>query len=976
MMQSLPILILVTVYLLGLTLLTRRLLSSPRMAPGLGHPAILVAALGAYTGCLGHFATLDLAWEYGFGYLAYYLGATGAFLLAPVLLYPMFRVARSYQLHSLPDLMAFRYRSQTAGTLATLVSLTGAALLMGLLLQVSDHALRQVTGGQPGPLPLLVLLGLGLFGGILLDPGRNKASPSPVLPLLALQNLVMLVLVLGLGAVLLLQQFGSFAALDEWIIADAQRISAMDRHLEEDPWRALLLLFFGSVMVWPAIFHLIISENRQTAALFRASWGFPLYLLLFSLPIPLMIWSALRLGLPSSPDMYFISLAQSMNHPWFTTLMTVLPLASGVLLAIISVQSLAGMTLNHVLLPLLRTPTQPDIYRWLNRWRANAAMLAALLGWVAYIALPPDISPSEGLILAFSLLVQLLPGLLALIYWPQGNRIGYIAGVTAGTVLWTLLLLMPSILGIDPLHLAGLTDSPLVPSRDWHQALLLTLTANTGLFALLSLVIPASRDEVATAQACSVDTLLESPSRELTVASPRDIIDKLASSLGQNAALQEVRRAMQQLGIQDGDFRSVTLRRLRNQIEVNLSGLLGPQQARSIVQKALDERAPAASGHRDLYLLESRLEDYHSRLRGLAAELDQLRRYHRQILLQLPIPACSLSDQHEVLMWNHAMETLTGIREEEIFGAPLSVLPQPWAALLGEFSLGDTPHLSKQKVFLKSQPLWVNLHKAVLEPLTDGASGQVILVEDYTETQRLEEELMHSERLASVGRLAAGVAHEIGNPVTGIACLAQNLKLMTDDPEILDTSRQVIEQTRRISRIVQSLMNFSRSGNHAQPSQYHPVRVRYCVEEAVHLLRLAPGSVSIAFVDEVPEDLYVVGDDQRLLQVFVNLLNNARDASRDGDIVTIRGQRQGNVAVIDVEDVGCGIPDDFRDRIFEPFFTTKGPDRGSGLGLALVYGIIEEHFGHIRVESPITPEGQGTRFTVELPVAPEDINEP
>ena len=263
---------------------------------------------------------------------------------------------------------------------------------------------------------------------------------------------------------------------------------------------------------------------------------------------------------------------------------------------------------------------------------------------------------------------------------------------------------------------------------------------------------------------------------------------------------------------------------------------------------------------------------------------------------------------------------------------------------------------------------WLSLHKAAIdEPGNVVSSGLVLLIEDQTENQMLEDELMHSERLASIGRLAAGVAHEIGNPVTGIACLAQNLREESDQPEAREMAEQVIEQTRRISRIVQSLVNFAHVGSRHNNSN-EEVDLAACTSEAVHLLSLNRQGPEVIYVNLCSPEHVVAGDSQRLVQVLINLLGNARDASSNADTITISTQQNEHQVLLHVEDQGSGIDKAIMDRLFEPFFTTKQPGTGTGLGLALVYSIIEEHYGQITVDSPVDLTlKRGTRFTVTLP---------
>jgi PAS domain S-box-containing protein len=475
--------------------------------------------------------------------------------------------------------------------------------------------------------------------------------------------------------------------------------------------------------------------------------------------------------------------------------------------------------------------------------------------------------------------------------------------------------------------------------------------------------------EASAAQACSLGALSRPQRRELLAASSDDFILQLTEPLSQNVAQREVGRAMGELKLPAVEYRPYQLRRLRDQVEANLSGLLGPSMAQDIVMQHLGYKPMVGSRTaQDLQYVERTLGDYQSQLTGLAGELDNLRRHYRQTLQNLPIAACSVGDDGEILMWNQAMVQLTEIDADDVMGARLGALPEHWHLMLEDFVSGPELHRYKHRLDLKGKPHWLNLHKSTLSGPDHNEGGSIVMVEDQTEARQLEEELMHSERLASVGRLAAGVAHEVGNPVTGISSLAQNLRLETDNPDILASADQIQQQTRRISTILQSLMNFARPGNHAQANQYEPATIRRCVDESINLLSLSNTGRNISYHNECPADLVVLGDEQRLVQVFVNLLANARDASPQGGDIHISGKREGYSAIIEVIDEGTGIPAGQLDHVFEPFYTTKVPNQGTGLGLSLVYSIVEEHYGNIQIDSPTDPlTRRGTCVRLKLP---------
>jgi PAS domain S-box-containing protein len=403
-------------------------------------------------------------------------------------------------------------------------------------------------------------------------------------------------------------------------------------------------------------------------------------------------------------------------------------------------------------------------------------------------------------------------------------------------------------------------------------------------------------------------------------------------------------------------------------MEANLSSLLGQTIARGIV----DEYIPYKSGEsfplaESIHSIESRIETSRTPLTGLAAELDNLRRYHRQTLRDLPVPVCSIDNLQNILSWNIAMEELTAIDSEQVIGHRLDTIPQPWLTVLDEFSRGNKTHLLKQQLHSGATTYILNLHKVAIEERDSRDQNLVIVIENITDIQTLQDKLVHNERLASIGQLAAGVAHEIGNPVTGIACLAQDLKMESSDQAFQEISSQILDQTERISTILQSLVNFAHSGRRITDFEHEPVNISRCLSQAIQLLSLNLENRDISFTNNCQEDLKVIGDEQRLSQVFVNLLTNASDASqRDGNII-IDSRSTEDAVYVDIKDEGQGISSTHLNQVLDPFFTTKDPGKGTGLGLAIAYTIIQEHQGDIYIQSPITRDSRGTCVTVQLP---------
>nr|MBF0682375.1 PAS domain S-box protein [Pseudomonas sp.] len=718
------------------------------------------------------------------------------------------------------------------------------------------------------------------------------------------------------------------------------------------------------------------TENLNPRALVSASWGLPLYLLLMSLAVPLILWAGLKLGVSTNPEYFTLGLGMTAQNEALTLLAFVGGLSASSGLIIVSTLALSGMALNHLVLPLYQPPTEGNIYRWLKWTRRSLILTIIMAGYGFYLLLGAEQDLSNLGIVAFVATLQFLPGVLSVLYWPTANRRGYIAGLLAGIAVWVVTMLLPLVGNLDGFYIPLFNVVYVLDDTSWHLAAIASLAVNVLAFSLFSLFTSTSPEEQSAAEACAVENIRRPQRRELTATSPQEFAEQLAKPLGAKTAQREVEQALRDLQLPFDEHRPYALRRLRDRIEANLSGLMGPSVSQDIVENFLPYKN-AAEGYvtEDIHFIESRLEEYHSRLTGLAAELDALRRYHRQTLQDLPMGVCSLAKDQEVLMWNRALEELTGIPALQVVGSRLTTISEPWQSLLVDFTQQRDEHLHKQRLSLDGDTRWLNLHKAAIdEPLAPGNSGLVLLIEDLTETQVLEDRLVHSERLASIGRLAAGVAHEIGNPITGIACLAQNLREeREEDGEITEISSQIIEQTKRVSRIVQSLMSFAHAGGRQQ--NLHPVSLAEATRDAIALLALNRNSTEVQFFNLCDPQHLAEGDPQRLAHVLINLLSNARDASQPGGIIRIHSEVSEQTVYLIVEDEGSGIPKAVQDRLFEPFYTTKDPGEGTGLGLALVYSIVEEHYGQINIDSPTDPESQrGTRFRITLPRYAEATN--
>jgi two-component system NtrC family sensor kinase len=242
--------------------------------------------------------------------------------------------------------------------------------------------------------------------------------------------------------------------------------------------------------------------------------------------------------------------------------------------------------------------------------------------------------------------------------------------------------------------------------------------------------------------------------------------------------------------------------------------------------------------------------------------------------------------------------------------------------------------------------------------------GTVGICRDVTSRKNLQEDLIRVDRLAEMGRIAAGVAHEINNPLGVIQCYANLIAKSQQGDNQLQSDLGVIQKhTDQCKNVVKALLNFARA---AEPRR-SATQITDCIEDVLSVLQLQIEKDEIAIQRQYDPDLPRIGiDPHQMRQVFMNLLINAHQAiDKRGTIFIATGRQPDGRIAVTIRDTGRGIPGDNLEKIFDPFFTTKASDQGTGLGLSVSYGIVKQHGGDILVQSTM---GQGTAFTVVLPL--------
>ena len=359
-----------------------------------------------------------------------------------------------------------------------------------------------------------------------------------------------------------------------------------------------------------------------------------------------------------------------------------------------------------------------------------------------------------------------------------------------------------------------------------------------------------------------------------------------------------------------------------------------------------------------------------------ALELERMRTFNENILESLADGLLVLDLDDRIVRWNTALERLYGVSSAEASRRSLrEVFEAPFADAV-RAARRDTPDgaaLSRMPLHGRGaragQAMVVNAAVVPLRAWTDtgvATVGTIVIVEDVTGRVRLEEQLQISEKMASIGLLAAGVAHEVNTPLTGISSFTQML-LEGADPDDPRTHllEKIERQTFRAAKIVSGLLTLSRPA--ANPGERVRVDLNTVIADVLGLLEHQFATHRITVRRDLGEaPAVVLGMEHKLQQVFLNLFLNAKDAMPKGGWLSVATRMEGDRVVAEVADTGSGIPSEYLARIYDPFFTTKAIGQGTGLGLSITYGIVREHGGAIDCDSAI---GQGTRFTLALPAA-------
>ncbi len=371
-----------------------------------------------------------------------------------------------------------------------------------------------------------------------------------------------------------------------------------------------------------------------------------------------------------------------------------------------------------------------------------------------------------------------------------------------------------------------------------------------------------------------------------------------------------------------------------------------------------------------MLLQETKMKELEHDRDRLASKLQINQEYLNSILHSSDSAIMVVDNDEKFISWNKGAEKIFGYSEADVLGKDSSLLLPHGEKYADELRWIQevTKNTSRAQIFDTERKtkggdiINVRLNVSSLPNQKGEYNGRSVIIKDFTEFKRLQAQIDQSEKLAVIGQLAAGVAHEIGNPLTSISALVQILQRRSQDQFMNEQLASIKENIDRITKIVRELVDFSR------PPSYETA-----VQDITDIIKTALGIVKydkrvrkVKFDTDLKPTLpnVNVAADQ-LLQVFVNILINALDAVEGNGTITLKSNFDQKNVFVEIDDDGCGMDEKTVEKIFDPFFTTKDVGKGTGLGLSVSYGIINRFNGEIRVKSKLK---EGSKFTILLPI--------
>jgi PAS domain S-box-containing protein len=941
------------------------------------NPYIYSLSLAVYCTSWTFYGSVGRAANSGLSFLTIYLGPTLMAALWWIILRKIILISKENRITTISDFISTRYgKSLGLSALVTIVAVVGITPYLGLQLKAIMSTFSLLSGRHEGShfagWFISVILGVFaiIFGARRLDSSERHGglvfavafeSAFKLVAFLLVGIFVTYGLFDGIGDIMAKMKESTYAGL--MTLGEGSRESYLE-------WMSLTFLSMMAILFLPRQFHVAVVENTSADHVKKAVWLFPLYLFLINLFVLPIAYGGLMLGgAQEKADFFVLSIPLQQGNPLLAAIVFLGGFSAATAMVIVESLALSTMVMNSLVLPALLGLNVKSLHMMILNIKRLVILGLVFMGYIFAVSIGEFYSLVDIGLKSFEAVTIFAPALLLGLVWKGGNRKGAIAGITAGFFVWIYTLLIPAMMRARIIEKGGVMESVFnshllnptalfgLPGLDrWTHSLFWGLMLNLFFFVTVSIFTRQS-DEDTRQAIIFVDSF--SPRHFSSMQRPSTIAvieDALGQYIGPGEAREAIEDFLRRNKLTREAISGEWLMRLREEAERILSGVLGPSISTLVFQEL------STMSHDETHRISNSIRQISRSLRLSRQELAEanrqlamLKEFSENIIESLPVGVATLDDSHRVTYWNSAMEMITGVEKSDALNKEAVRLltclePRLFNPEIQEGEITCRRNFDPQIIL-----------KGYVSKLTGVQKGFVLVLEDITEKKKIEEELFRTTKHASVGRLAAGVSHEIGNPLASISSLVQELLTEDGSPFVKGSLNTIHQHVNRIARIVRNLGDFAR----LYPRQRVPTSLRDILQNTIDLVRFDKNFKKIDLVTDVQSSRPVKIDPDQMQQVFLNLLLNARDAMPEGGKLDISmKESDGRVSMV-FADTGTGIDTEVKDKVFDPFFTTKGPTRGTGLGLSICYSIVKDHGGTIEVESV---KDKGTKFIITLPV--------
>ncbi len=944
------------------------------------NPYIYSLSLAVYCSSWTFYGSVGKAATSGLAFLTIYIGPTLMAVLWPVVLKKVIRITKANRITTISDFIGSRYgKSLTLSAVVTGIAVIGIIPYLGLQIKAIMSTFTIITGesASSGIVGLIITFVISIFAIIFgarhLDSSERH---SGIVFAIAFESIVKLIAFITVGIFVTYFLFHGFGDIFSQIEhAGYARLLSLgnDSKTSYGEWFALNFLSMMAIIFLPRQFQMSVVENYDESHVTKAMWLFPLYLFLINIFVLPIAFAGVLKGITEHRADYFVLTLPLKYGSHFLSLFAFIGgFSAAMSMMIVSSVALSTMIMHSIVMPgIVNFSGMPRFHNWVLNIKRFVIFMIIFLGYLFAVYIGEFYSLVDIGLRSFEAVALFAPAFFLGLYWRKGSKAGAVTGLVAGFLVWFYTLMMPGMVKAGVISHTGMVkrmmDSNLLnPDAlfgvhglgKWGGPLLWAMLFNVILYVGVSVFTKRSKDE-------EIQSLVFVESyekiKDLAAGSSYTVADiegLLAQYIGSTEAYDAVQQFLTRKDTTREHLTPKELFELRNDAEMILASAIGIPMSSLVFENKLvlteHERGELSESIKDITrsLRTSRQE-----LTERNRELMYLKEFSENIIESAPVGIITIDGLLRVNYWNREMEKLSGIHQDEALNRSILLL-LPWLP---------------NKVFMQSVENELTLRdqggrtfKVKTSLLKDSLGGFVIIIEDISERKKMEEQLLQTSKLASIGKLTAGIAHEIGNPLASIFSLVQELRILKFNTkkdiaftvESLNTINNHIE---RIAKIVRSLGDFAR----VHTSGKAVSNISEILDRTINLVKYDKRFKYIEFnkyASDIPE-LFVNAD--QIQQVFLNLILNSLDAMPDGGRLDISMQTVDGFVGIQFRDTGTGIDPSIIDKIFDPFFTTKPLSRGTGLGLNICYNLIKEYNGSISVESK---KGGGTMFSIRLPI--------